>query len=112
MMKDFNITIKAGTGKFNNLDKEYNNLITSTMANVDSETKLRWETYSIIMDELLNIDRIDCFEEAKYRLTDGEDPNKVMIDMIDRNKNTSGLLWFIRKRLQEYIEEDFYNRFL
>jgi hypothetical protein len=45
-------------------------------------------------------------------MTDGEDPNKVMVDMIDRNKNTSGLLWFIRKRLLEYIEEDFYNRFL
>ena len=110
-MKDFNITIKAGNGKFNNLDKEYNNLITLTMANVDSEIKLRWETYSIIMDELLNINKIDCFEEAKYRLTDGEDPNIVMLDMIDRNKNSSGLLWFIRKRLQEYIDEDFYNKF-
>lgn len=111
-MKDFNITIKAGTGKFNNLDKEYNNFITLTMTNVDAETKLRWETYSIIMDELLNIGMVDCFEEAKYRLTDGENPNVVLIDMIDRNKNASGLLWFIRKRVQEYMDEDFYNRFL
>lgn len=111
-MKDFNITIKAGTGKFNNLDKEYNNLITLTMSDTDVDKKLRWEIYSIIMDELLKIDRIDCFEEAKYRLTDNEDPNLVMIDMIDRNKNSSGLLWFIRKRLQEFIDEDFYNRFI
>ena len=111
-MKDFNITIKAGTGKFNNLDKEYNNLVTLTMSDTDVDKKLRWEIYSIIMDELLNIDRIDCFEEAKYRLTDNEDPNLVMIDMIDRNKNSSGLLWFIRKRLQEFIDEDFYNRFI
>lgn len=111
-MKDFNITIKAGTGKFNNLDKEYNNLVTLTMSDTDVDKKLRWEIYSIIMDELLKIDRIDCFEEAKYRLTDNEDPNLVMIDMIDRNKNSSGLLWFIRKRLQEFIDEDFYNRFI
>jgi hypothetical protein len=110
-MKDFNITIKAGNGKFNNLDKEYNHLITLTMSDIDVDKKLRWEIYSIIMDELLNIDRIDCFEEAKYRLTDNEDPNLVMIDMIDRNKNSSGLLCLIRKRLQEFIDEDFYNRF-
>ena len=111
-MKDFNITIKAGTGKFNNLDKDYNKFITLTMSDTDVDKKLRWEIYSIIMDELLKIDRIDCFEEAKYRLTDNEDPNLVMIDMIDRNKNSSGLLWFIRKRLQEFIDEDFYNRFI
>jgi hypothetical protein len=86
MMKDFNITIRASSGKFNNLDKDYNKFITLTMTTIDTEKKLRWETY--------------------------EDPNLVMIDMIDRNKNVSGLLWFIRKRLQEYIEEDFYNRFL
>lgn len=112
MMKDFNITIRASSGKFNNLDKDYSKFITHTMATVDAETNSRWETYSIIMDELLNINKIDCFEEAKYRLTDGEDPNLVMIDMVDRNKNISGLLWFIRKRLQEYIDDDFYNRFL
>lgn len=110
-MKDINIKIKAGSGKFNNLDKQYNQFIKRTMLNIDEETKQRWETYSVIMDELININRFDYFEEAKYRLTDGEDPNSVMMDMIDRNKNTSGLLWLMRKRIQEYMDEDFYNRF-
>jgi hypothetical protein len=110
-MKEINIKIKAGSGKFNNLDKQYNQFIKKIMSNVDEETKQRWETYSVIMDELININRFDYFEESKYRLTDGEDPNTVMIDMIDRTKNTSGLLWLIRKRIQEYMDEDFYNRF-
>lgn len=110
-MKDINIKIKIGSGKYNNLDKEYNQFIKKTMMNLDEETKQRWETYSVIMDELININRIDCFEEVKYRLTDGEDPNKVMIDIINKNQNASTLLWFMRKRILEYIDEDFYNRF-
>jgi hypothetical protein len=63
------------------------------------------------MDELLNIKRFDYFEEAKYRLTDGENPNSVMMNMIDRTQNANGLLWLMRKRIQEYMDEDFYNKF-
>ena len=110
-MKNFNIKIKADNSKFNSLDKEFNQLINQSLSDDDNDKKARWETYSVIMDELININEIASFEELKYRLTDGEDINKVMLYVINKHKNSSTLLWFIEKRIMEYIDEDFYNRF-
>ena len=110
-MKDFNIRIKSGSGKHNNLDKEYNNYVLNIINNSDNQTKERWHIYSIIMDELVKINEIECFEEVKYRLTDGENPNYIMLDIINKNKNNSELLWFIKKRIDEYIDDDFYKLF-
>jgi hypothetical protein len=110
-MKEFNFTIKVGNGKYNKLDKNYNEYITRIISESNEEIKGRWEIYSIIMNELIEIKEIDCFEEAKYRLTDGENPLSVMNDMLERNKNKSNLLWFMKKRIDEFIDEDFYNKF-
>ena len=111
-MKANEFIFKANQGKNSTLDKAYNRHINNLINTLDEEKQARWETYNLIIQELINDGKSYYFSEIKYRLTDGEDPNKVMIDMIDRNKNNSGLLWFIRKRLLEYIDEDFYNRFL
>lgn len=110
-MRNFDFTIKGGSGNYTNLDKEYNNLLNEILRTTDDEIIYRWEIYNLIMEELLNLDKENIFEEIKYRLTDKEDPNNVMLDIIDRESNSSGLLWFIKKRIEEYIEEDFYNQF-
>jgi hypothetical protein len=109
--KEFNFTIKFGNGKYNNLDKNYNDYITKMLIDSDENIKTRLEVLSIIMDELIEIKEIDCFEEAKYRLTDGENTLSVMSDMIERNKHKSNLLWFLKKRIDEFIDEDFHNKF-
>ena len=61
------------------------------------------------MNELIEIKEIDTFEEAKYRLTDGENPLSVMSDLIERNKNKSNLLWFMKKRIDEFIKKSSLN---
>jgi hypothetical protein len=63
------------------------------------------------MEELVNLGEIDLFNEIKYRLTDGEDPNLVIISILDKFQNDSGFLWLIRKTIENYIEEDFENQF-
>ena len=50
------------------------------------------------------------FTELKYRITDGEDINHVLLDIIDRD-DVSHFLTLFNNRLKEFIEEDFYELF-
>ena len=111
-MKNFNYVIKDGSGRYSNLDKEYSKFLETTLKDVQDDAILyRWETYNLIMSELLKLGKINLFNEIKYRFTDGEDPNKVMLEILERVPNLSGFLWLIRKRIVEYIDEDFENQF-
>jgi len=111
-MKNFNHVFKDGSGRHSNLDKEYNKFLDNTLKSIDNDEILhRWDTYNLIMEELVNLGEIDLFNEIKYRLTDGEDPNLVIISILDKFQNDSGFLWLIRKTIENYIEEDFENQF-
>ena len=111
-MKDFDYTINSGSGRYTNLDKEYNKYLETTLRDIQDEDMLyKWDTYNLIMKELLVLGKEDLFNEIRYRFTDGENPNEVMIDVLDRESNLSGFLWLIRKRIEEYINDDFENQF-
>lgn len=110
-MRDFDFTIKAGSGSYSNLDKEYNKFLNEILKKVDECKLHRWETYNLIMEEFINSGFDNIFEEIKYRLTDGEDPNEIMLDVINRENNISGLIWQLKRRIEHYKEEDFYERF-
>jgi hypothetical protein len=112
-MENFNFIVKVGAGKKTLLDKEYTKLINDVMTNIDEEKEARWETYDLIIRELFETDNGKYFEEIKYRLTDGEDPNYVILDVISRydESELNYLVWSLKPRLDEYIEEDFYKRF-
>jgi hypothetical protein len=111
-MKEFDFTIKVGSGKYNILDKAYNQFIINTLLTLDDDKKDRWSIYNLIINEFLKSGDVDSFEEIKYRVTDGEDPNKIILDMIQRDKTPSSQLWYMKKKIEEYIEEDFYSRFI
>ena len=111
-MRANNLLIKANQGKKTILDRAYTKHINSIFETLDEEKESRWETYNVIMEELINDGKGIYFEEIKYRLTDGENPNSVMLDIINREPDTnSGLLWFLKKRIEEYIEDDYLRRF-
>jgi hypothetical protein len=94
------------------LDKVYNKHINMVINTLDEEDECRWEIYGIIIQELLNNQREDIFKEIKYRLTDGENPNEVFLSIIERDLDGfDGTLWFLKKRIEEYLEEDSYKRF-
>jgi hypothetical protein len=110
-METKNILLKSGNRT--NLDKAYNKHIVSVMETLDEEKQARWETYNLVVEVLTESTKNDYMKEIKYRLTDGEDPNKVMLDIIDREIDmVDGLVWFLKRRIEEYVDEDFFNRFL
>ena len=105
-----NFAIKVGKGKYSILDKNYKTLLDKVLSSYDEENKERWELYNTIISELIDTDRIDLFQEIKYRLTDGENPNKVMLNII-KKVDSESFLWLLQRRIKEFLEEDFYNRF-
>lgn len=112
-MENFDFIVKVGSGKKTLLDKEYTRLINNIIATSDEEKEVRWETYDLIIRELFSVDNGRYFEEIKYRLTDGEDPNYVILDIISRYKEfeLNYLVWSLKRRIDEYVEDDFYKRF-
>ena len=111
-MGDFDFTIKAGSGKFNKLDKLYRDYVINSIKNNNESGVFRWEVYNIIMNELINIGRYDSFEEVKYRITGGENPNEVMLEMFGRFLESNHLMWIMKGEIENFMEEDIINRFL
>lgn len=112
-MNSKNILFKSGNERKTYLDKAYNNHIKSLFDELDDDKKARWEIYNVIVEELTNNTDEDHMKEIKYRLTDGEDPNEIILDIIDRHSdNLHDVIWFLRKKIEDYIDEDFFNKFL
>jgi len=108
-----NLIFRAAKGNRTTLDKEYNKHINEILRTYDDEEEGRWETYNIVIETLTEDVDIDYIEELKYRLTDGEDPSEIILDFIQREKdNLNGIIWFLNKRIEEYVEEDYFKRFL
>lgn len=113
------MTTKKGLLKQHNnknrtfLDKAYNTHINNVLDNIDEEKASRWEVYELIIDEIKKDTKRDYIKEVKYRFSDGEDHNKVILEIIDReSENVNDLVWFLRKRIEEFIDEDYFNEFL
>lgn len=110
-MEVSNFILKTGRGKNTTLDKAYSNLINKVLSTDSESEQERWETYNLIIKELLKAGHGDFFPEIKYRLTDGENPNEVIVDIIQRSENVSGLVWQLKRKIDEYVEEDYFKRF-
>lgn len=111
-MKANRLKLKASQGKTSTLDKAYNKHVINLLGELDEEKQERWETYNTIIQELINEGRLESYSEIKYRLTDGEDPNEVLLDVIDRYVDeVNGLVWLLKRRIEEYQEDDYLRRF-
>ena len=111
-MKNFNLTVKPISGKFTKLDKLYRDFAINSINNSEEEYIDRWEVYNVIMNELIKIGEYSYFEEVKYRMTDGENPNLVMLVMVDKFCSKIDLFWVLKSIIERFIEEDKLNRFL
>lgn len=112
-MKAKKVNLGANQGKESVLDKAYKKHVKVVLDTEDEEIQARWETYQIIFEELVREGKEEYLNEIKYRLTDGEDPNQVILDIIDRdNDNIGGLIFFFKRRIEEYIQDDNLRRFL
>ena len=105
--------LKPSHSKKSTLDKAYYKHINNILSTLNEEDEGRWEIYSVIIQQLVGQGKEDYFKEIKYRLTDGEDPNSVILDVINReSEDMDSLTWFFKKKIEEYVEDDYLKRFL
>jgi hypothetical protein len=94
------------------LDRAYKKHIVNTFIGFDEEEEERWETYNLIVDSLSKNGKYNYIDEMKYRVTDGENLNEVLLNFIERNVyEVDGLIWLLKRRIEEYLEDDFFKRF-
>lgn len=111
-MEAKNFLFKAGQGKTTTLDRAYLHHINHLLDSFDEEKEEKWEVYNIITRELVKDGKSDFYAEIKYRITDGEDPNYVILDIINRaDTEVNEIIWSLKNKLEEYIEEDLVKRF-
>ena len=83
-MNTKNILFKSSSNRRTNLDKAYNSHIINLFEELDEDKKARWETYNLIVELLTESTKKDYMKEIKYRITDNEDPNFILLDIIQR----------------------------
>ena len=105
--------LKNNKTKKSCLDKAYYKHINCMLDTLSEDEEIRWETYNLIVEFLIKQGDKNILQEIKYRITEGENPNSVILEIADRDSdNLDGLVWLFKKRLEEYLEEDYFNRFL
>lgn len=112
-MEFMDFIVKKHNSKTSKLDKDYTRFIEGVISNKNEQIEERWEIYNLIIRELFEIDDCKFFEEIKYRITDNESPNVVLLDIISRysTEEVTYLLYSMGKKLEEFEEEDFFKRF-
>ena len=112
-MKQLNLIVRGSSGKNTVLDKLYIDAVNNFLSNGSEDVQARWEIYNLIIKEFLDIDGGKFFSEFKYRVTGGENVNKIILDIFSRcePERLSGLIWFLKKRVEEFMDEDLYKRF-
>jgi hypothetical protein len=110
---DTNFILKNGKGKSTNLDKAYNNLINEVRWGCEN-TLAKWDVYNLIIKELIQLEGGRYFKEFQYRFTDGESPNKILLDIFDNidPSEISGLCWSLKRRVEDFLIEDYVERFI
>lgn len=103
--------INHGSSEKSYLNYAYRSLLMNTIDTLDENSLERWETYHMIIDELSKQGHDKASKEIQYRITDNENPNDVFIDVLSRTE-LSPLLVFLQRRIEMYIDDDLFNRFL
>jgi len=104
--------LKPNNNNRTTLNKAYNKHLNSILQTINEEEEYRWEIYSIIIEHLIKLGKSNYLKELQYRLTDGENPNEIILNIIEKESdNMDNLTWGFKKKLEEYLEEDYFRRF-
>lgn len=104
--------LKNNKSKTTTLDKAYHKHINCLLDTLSEEEEMRWDIYRLIVEFLISEGDKNVLGEIKYRITDGENPNQILLDITERHSDSlNGMVWLLRKRVEEYLEEDYFKRF-
>ena len=94
------------------LEKAYCKHINCVLDTLSEDEEMRWDTYILIIENFIKQGNKNISQEIKYRITDGENINKIILDIINRDSdNLDGMVWFLKRRVEDYLEEDYFNRY-
>jgi hypothetical protein len=102
-MEPIKLIVKTYHNRYTVLDKSYHKFIIN---NNNSNFTERLEVYNIIINELINLNEYNSFDEIKYRITDGENPNVVILDVVNRFLDDNYMLWLVKPNIELFIDED------
>lgn len=112
MMKADNFLITSNNRNKTSLDNAYNKHINKIITTFNDDLEERWEMYLLVLRELNSSNGLDYHTEFKYRVTDGENPNTIILSIINNEIiEVNGLIWLLKRRIEEYLDEDYYNKF-
>ena len=77
-----NFLVTTCQTKKSRLDKLYFDYINYLLCDLNEEDEIKWETYGLVIEHLLTQGHKSVLKELKYRMTDGENPNLIILDMI------------------------------
>ncbi len=111
-MRADNILTTSNNRNKTSLDNAYNKHINNIITTFNEDLEERWDMYLLVLNELKTANGFDYNMEFKYRVTDGENPNSVILSIINNEMiEVNGLIWLIKRRIEEYLEDDYYNKF-
>jgi len=80
------------------LDNEFRMFVFERTYNATYDEKRKWKLYNTILEELRWLGDNETVDEIKYRITDGEEPEKVIKETIEYPK-------YFSYKLQKLAEE-------
>ena len=89
------------------LDKKFHSFIKNNINDIKIE---RVSIYEAIISELLWLDKIELINEIKYRVTENEDPNDVLIDTLGNDEVCYVMNAYINQ-LKDFRNKDIMDRF-
>ena len=106
-----NTILNFGLKESKILNKTFNNLITKMLHQMDDSELSRLTTYDIILNEWIEEEKMSYLDELKYRVTDGENINQVLLDIINNDELPSYICVNQKHTLKEYFSEDNFKLF-
>ena len=90
------------------LDKRYLEYINTLK--LDEKKACRVDVYTEIISECVESYGEIIFDEIKYRITDGEDINMVMLDVLSR-MDRSGYMGKFKRDIEMFMDEDWIEKY-
>jgi hypothetical protein len=88
-------------GKHTNLDKEFSKIMIDNLCSDDDKNVRKWSTYNAVKIYLEEYDE-SYVKELKYRITDGENPKKVILSIINNIKNPNKELIRLKNKISDF----------
>ena len=90
------------------LNTAYKRFLQSEVNTLIDESEIeRWEIYNMITDELVKFGYLTEFDELKYRITERETPNDVILDILSKITEPPIIIITLFHMVEKYMDEDF-----